>query len=218
MEMVQPYNGSGWALALKNQSLKKKLSIGSVLLIIVLTCLPFFFSHIQQRPGFVLHDHVLDLLTPRNVSIPIFTIIWTIALLFFVRSYRDPILFMTYMYGFILICLVRFITISLVPLDPPSQLIPLVDPISNAFYGKSFITKDLFFSGHTATQWLFFLCFRRKIDKAIALCCSIAVGILVLVQHVHYTVDVLAAPIFTTLCYLIAKKIVNSKLDSAKNR
>ncbi len=90
------------------------------------------------------------------------------------------------------------------------HLIPLRDPISNLFYGSknTYITKDLFFSGHTSTLCLIFLCLTKKEDKCKALVATFAVGIMVLLQHVHYSMDVLAAPPLTYLVYLIAKRIV----------
>jgi hypothetical protein len=188
-----------------------KLIAGTILLIGILISFPFFFQYIEQRDGQSLPDPVLDILPAANVSLPVFLSIWATTILFIIRSTKTPELFLTYMYGYVFLSLTRFATISLIPLNPPADLIPLIDPISNQFYGGSYVTKDLFFSGHTSTVCLFFFCFHRKIDRLIALFCTIAVGILVLVQHVHYTVDVIAAPIFTALCYLMAKKLVNSK-------
>jgi hypothetical protein len=214
MDITTSYKEIRWNEGMKDDSFRIKFFIGIVLLVSVLVSFPFFFQYIEQRQGEVLNDVVLDNLPTRDVSIPIFAIIWAGTALFFVRSAQSPMLFLTYMYAFILLSLSRFMTIYLVPLEPPHNLIPLVDPISNSFYGKSFITKDLFYSGHTATQCLFFLCFRRKIDRFIAVLCTIAIGFLVLVQHVHYTIDVIAAPVFATICFFIAKKIVNSKLIS----
>ncbi len=202
--------GASWRIAYKIPGFRRQLWIGLIALSLILSFLPFFFQTMQARKGTVLNDQVLNLLPSYNTSIAIFTVIWSMALLFFIRSIKDPYLFLQYLYSFALLFLMRYITIALVPLDPPKGLVPLIDPLSNMFYGKSFITKDLFFSGHTATQWLFFLCFRRKIDKCMALFSSIVVGILVLVQHVHYTIDVLAAPIFGTFCYFVSRKIVNS--------
>ncbi len=187
--------------------------IGLVLLIGVMITFPFFFQYIEQRPGKTLEDPLLNLLSARDMSIPIFAMIWSMTILIVIRCIQDAKLFMTCMYGFILVSLTRFTTILLFPLEPPADLIPLVDPIANRFYGESYITRDLFYSGHTASQCLFFLCFRRKFDRLIALLCTIAIGFLVLVQHVHYTIDVIAAPVFTYLCYFIAKKIVNSNPD-----
>lgn len=181
------------------------------MLLAILISFPFFFQHIEQREGYQLSDPLLSLMPAKDVSLPVFLSIWAVTVLFFIRSVKTPALFLTYMYGYIFVSLLRFATISLIPLNPPADLIPLVDPISNQFYGGSYVTKDLFFSGHTSTVCLFFLCFHRKYDRLIALFCTIAVGILVLVQHVHYTVDVIAAPIFTALCFVMAKKLVNSK-------
>jgi len=211
MEILSSYKELRWIDTMKDETFKAKLYIGIALVLTVLISFPFFFQYIELREGKVLDDIVLGQLTARDVSIPIFTIIWSMTVLFFIRSVQSPALFLTFLYGFILLSVSRFMTIYFVPLNPPTDLIPLIDPISNSFYGKSYVTKDLFYSGHTATQCLFFLCFRRKIDRLIALFCTIAVGFLVLVQHVHYTVDVMAAPVFTIICFFIAKKIVNSK-------
>jgi membrane-associated phospholipid phosphatase len=208
MELVQTY--PQWSLAIKNVSFRSKLILGLILLAAVLMFLPLFFQYIEQRQGYTWNDALLNVVPATNVSIPIFTIIWSMAALFIIRSISNPQMFLLYLYGFLFVCICRIITLTLVPLNAPKDLIVLADPLSNFFYGsKDFITKDLFFSGHTATLCLFFFCFQRKWDKIIALICTIAVGLLVLVQHVHYTVDVITAPVFTYLCFILAGKVVN---------
>lgn len=208
--MAELQRASVWTMALKDASFKKKLVIGLVLLLCALAALPFFFQYNELRHGWAMRDPLLALLPVHDVSLPIFGMIWSVTVLMVIRSFRNPKLFLTAVYGFVALCVVRMTTISLVPLDPPPGLVPLIDPISNSFYGKAFIKRDLFFSGHTATLCLFFFCFQRKNDQLFSLLCTIAVGFLVLVQHVHYTVDVLAAPVFTFLCFKLAKKIVDS--------
>ena len=100
-------------------------------------------------------------------------------------------MFLTFTWAFIFLSIFRVLTILLVPLDPPGGLITLVDPLSNFFYGAKFVTKDLFFSGHTSTVFLLFLTIPGKTDKKLALIATFIVGLLLLVQHVHYTLDVL---------------------------
>ena len=101
------------------------------------------------------------------------------------------------------------LTISLFPLDPPPGLIHIKDPITSLCYGGSqvFMTKDLFFSGHTANLFVIYLVLHKKRDRQFALIAAITVAILVLVQHVHYTIDVIAAIIIPYCLFRLAKRL-----------
>jgi hypothetical protein len=198
-----------WLEAWQHKRFRYKTIIALLLVAIILILLPTFFAFIEKREGMVLQDFVLDAIPAMDVSIPTFAIIWSVVLLVFYRIYQNPRLFLVVAYGFILMCVLRVLTISLLPLHPPTGLIVLKDPIANIAYGGNgiFITKDLFYSGHTGNMFLFFLCLEHKWDKIIALTASFLVGILVMVQHIHYSIDVLAAFHFTYFIYLGAKKL-----------
>ena len=198
-----------WSEAWQLRIFRNKSFVALTLVAIILFTLPTFFAFIEKREGMVLQDFVLDAIPAMNVSVPTFVIIWSMVLLVFYRIYQNPMLFLVIAYGFILMCLCRVLTISILPLNPPPGLIMLKDPIANIAYGGNgiFITKDLFYSGHTGNMFLFFLCLQAKWDKIFALTAALLVGILVLVQHIHYTIDVLAAFVFTYFIYLAAKKV-----------
>jgi len=157
--------------------------------------LPPFFNLIQKRDGTELNDLVLNAIHPHNVSWAIFSVIWGLGFYALYRGMEKPTIYITYLWTFIFITILRALAISLVPLNPPAGLIVLTDPLTAVFYGRSTITKDLFFSGHTSILFLAFLCLERKLDKALALISTIIVACLLLVQHVHYTIDIIAAPI-----------------------
>ncbi len=198
---------NNWLIAWQQPSFRQKLLFALVILAALLISMPFFFPHIEKRNGVVLHDWLLERLPAQNVSVFIFVIIWGTVLLGIVRSMRQPHIFQALLWSYILVTASRLLTITLVPLNPPEGLIPLSDPLVNSFYGKQFITKDLFYSGHTSSLFLLSFCLEKRSDKLIALLAAIGVGILVLVQHVHYTIDVLAAPLFTWACCLAGKRI-----------
>lgn len=198
-----------WKNAWRNKSFRTKTIIGSLILLLIMVCMPHFFGMMERRQGVVLHDMVLEQLPAIDVSVLTFIIIWSMNFLLIYRSVQDPSVFILGLYTLILVNLVRLATISITPLNPPLGLIPLRDPLSSLFYGGPtiFITKDLFFSGHTSSQFMVFLCLKNKADKRVALASSIVVGFLVLIQHVHYTIDVAAAFLATYLAFFTAKKI-----------
>lgn len=196
-----------WQKAWCNAIFRKKFIISTILLIIIIFSLPSFFDYIEKRDGVYLHDLILQAIPPADVSIPTFLIIWTISGLVIVRMIQNPSFALLMLSSFTLLCIARMVSITMVPLDPPDGLIKLNDPLTSMVYGgkDKFMTKDLFFSGHTSNMFLMCLCLPKKTDKYLAFMATIAVGILVLVQHVHYTVDVLAAFLFTYIIYRVSK-------------
>lgn len=199
-----------WRNAWSNRKFRRITIAGSVILLGILIFFPFFFAMIELREGTLLNDRLLLLIPPNDVSIATFTVIWSMTLLLWVRCVQDPWIFVLFLFCFVILCISRMLTILIIPLNPPVGLIPLKDPLSSIFYGGTdkFIQKDLFYSGHTSIQFLMFLTLKRKTDKILAFFSTLAIGTLVLVQHVHYTVDVIAAFVFTYIIYRIGKKIV----------
>lgn len=189
---------------------RRKLISGLIIISFILISLPFFYQAIEQRNGIKFNDYLLQWLPAYDLSLFIFVTIWSMALLTFHRFRQDPQIFLTFLWGFILINLSRFVSIGLMPLNAPDSLIAIHDPISNYFYGPKFITKDLFFSGHTAAMFLMFLCLKKRSDKILTLLATVLIGFAVLIQHVHYTMDVFMAPIITYFLWIAAKKIVVS--------
>ena len=194
-----------WKEVWSYRSFRNKIIVGFITLIIILASLPFFFEFIEKRHGTELNDVLLNLLPSYDFSIPIFILIWLGSGVIIYRSLKNPYVCIVFLWSYILLCLTRIITISFVILEPPADIIPLKDPITNIFYGGKFMTKDLFYSGHVASQFLIALCLQNKVYKFIAFGISFLIAIMVLIQHVHYSIDVIMAPLFAYLCYWLSK-------------
>ncbi len=203
-----------WKLAWNNSLFRKKTITGFLLLVLIATFFPLFFHYIEQRAGFSINDWVLLQIPAVDISIPIFILIWSTVLLALITAFKKPQFLLTLLYAYCLLCICRYISISLVPLEAPQGLIPLADPLSNQAYGNVFITKDLFFSGHTSTLFLIYLCLDNRAAKYFSLTASIFTGIFLLIQHVHYTIDVVTAPVFAWIVYPVARKLGSTPVKS----
>lgn len=195
-----------WKKAWASPEKRRQLIAIVILFPIFFISLPYFFNYIEKRNGVVLNDLLLSQIPPHNVSVLIFAVIWSMILLILYRSLRDPSIFISYCYTLAFVTVARVICIALVPLSPPAGLIPLSDPLSGAFYGEASITKDLFFSGHTALLMTIFLCLKGKTDRLIALLAVVAIAVLLAIQHIHYTIDILAAPVIVYLIFSLTKR------------
>ena len=94
------------------------------------------------------------------------------------------------------------------PLDPPPTAIPLSDPLVEVLGTGKLLTRDLFFSGHTSFMFLMYLVCNTKL-RPFFLLSTLLVGVCVLLQHVHYTVDVLVAPFVAYGSFRLMKEIPN---------
>ena len=174
-----------------------------VLFILVILVYGRFLDFIELRQGSILDDPILNSFVPLEVTWFTFGIIYvTVIMVLFHLSWQPFQLLKTFQ-AYIFIALARMLSMYLTPLDPPPLLIPLEDPFVQTV-STGVLTRDLFFSGHTSTSFLLFLsCTGRKM-KIFFLICTILVGLLVLVQHVHYSIDVVAAPFYAYTCYKLS--------------
>ncbi|MDE3143698.1 MAG: hypothetical protein KGL19_06060 [Bacteroidota bacterium] len=197
-----------WADAWKYRSFRNRTVTGLIFLVALGIFFPFFFNFIEARDGARLNDPLLNVLPAVDVSIPIFLVLYSTITFALYKCYKDPSVFIVLLWSYLIMNFFRIISIFMIPLQAPPGLIVIKDIITYLFYGNRFITKDLLFSGHTATMFLLFLSFNKKNDKIIALIASILIAVMVLIQHVHYTVDVIVAPFIAFISYWIAMRLL----------
>lgn len=190
-----------WSAFLKNKYSRNEFIISVVLLFITLFVFAKFLNFNEYRPGTTLADPVLHFFNPVDLTWLIFCLIYFSLLLILVNLLSDPQRLVFTIQSYVLLLLIRMVMMYLTPLNPPAGMIQLNDPIVQTFGTGRLLTKDLFFSGHTATIFLFYLVSNKKILRTFFLSASILIAIAVLLQHVHYTVDVVSAPFFSYLSY-----------------
>jgi membrane-associated phospholipid phosphatase len=189
--------------------------LGLALFIIIL---PHYFNKVLlNKPGIHLNDFFLNSFTPRDWSIEIFILIFGAPALFFLFNFRSPEKVLISIQCYVVVNFLRITSLYLFTLEAPEGIIPLVDPFlaKVAYGGNAVFVKDLFFSGHTSTLFLVFLVEKRKALKAILLISTLLVGLLLIWQRVHYTVDVLGAIFVTWVVFLVFTKM-NAKIDFIK--
>lgn len=158
--------------------------------------------------GCQLNDWVLNLLPPTNVETILFSITWICILSGLIVCLRTPCKAIIVFLGIMFMVLIRCTVMYFVQLEPPVGIIPLRDTVlEGSFYSGKVLLKDLFFSGHTANLALLTFMVDIKWMKYLFGVLTLVVAFLLLMQHVHYTIDVLAAPFFAYFCYRLARKL-----------
>lgn len=201
-----------WGTFLQNKYYRNEFVISVVILAFALFTFSNFLNFVQTRNGITLSDPLLHFYKAVNLTWLTFSLIYfsIILVLFSLANSPGKLVFTVQCYSLLL--LIRMVMMSLMPLNPPAGMISLNDPFVQFFGTGQILTKDLFFSGHVATLFLFYLVTEKKIFKTFFLIATILVGITVLLQHVHYTIDVVSAPFFSYLSYRLVYLMQTRKL------
>jgi membrane-associated phospholipid phosphatase len=180
------------------------------MLLLSLFILTRFLLYVETREGIIFPDPLLNEIQPVNLTWLIFGIIYFAVFggLFYLG--QNPKRLLITVQSYIVMILFRIIAMYITPFNHPPNMIELNDPLVQVFGTGQLLKNDLFFSGHTATLFLLFLTAEKKWLKNIFMLCTIVVATSVLVQHVHYTVDVFVAP-FIAYCSFVLTNKINKK-------
>ena len=199
-----------WAEAWDSKSFRWSFIMALVVFLIFPWKADDYFQWIQGRKGTVLGDWVLEQIPAFDVSKLIFAIIYMSVIYLLISLIGRPKTFLWFAWAFNIETTFRFASIYLVALEPPLGLVDLHDPLAEIFiYGENMaITKDLFFSGHTATMVFVAYFLPTKLGRLIAIGLTGMIMVLLAIQHVHYSIDILAAPIVTWISIQISQKVL----------
>ncbi|MDL2716112.1 MAG: phosphatase PAP2-related protein [Acidobacteriota bacterium] len=195
---------AAWTEAWRDPRFRARLALTIPALVAVLALLARFLEFAEARAGIVLPDPVLALLPPRDLTWLTFTLIYLGLAFGVARLATAPRTLVVALQAYVVMVLFRIAAMAVTPLEPPPGMIALHDPLVRLFGPGKLLTKDLFFSGHTSTLFLLALAVPGRRSKAFFLFCTAAVGMSVLAQHVHYTIDVLVAPLFAYASFRLA--------------
>jgi membrane-associated phospholipid phosphatase len=195
----------------KNFSSKKtnisSLVIAVVSVVITLTLFSRFILFVEERKGVSFIDPLLSLFKAIDLNIFIFSLIYISLISGLIYLSGHPRDLLIALGAYIILVWVRMLMMYILPLEPPPGTINLQDPIVFLIGTGKPVTKDLFFSGHTSTLFLIFLCVKNKTLKPIFLAATVFVGIAVMLQKAHYPIDVFAAPFISYAAYKVSVKI-----------
>jgi hypothetical protein len=141
-----------WRQAFGSPQFIVQLALTLIALLLLGFYIDRFFGYVQAKAGARWNDVVLSLLPAYDVSLAIFTLIYSAVVISIVNLAGVPYLLLRTVQAYIFLVLLRAIAMLTFPLEPPDEIIPLRDPLVELFfYNDQVITKDLFFSGLVET-------------------------------------------------------------------
>ncbi len=216
------YIKESWQEAFSNRDFKVYFFLSILLAISTIRLATKWLIYNESRISEPLNDWILALFTPIDLNIPIFFFTQTAIVIGLITSTFLPYHLMKTLLSIIFITILRIVAMYFVPLEPPIDIIPLRDSLmEDVIYGGNVLVKDLFFSGHTSNLLLLSLTTPFKKIRVYLLISATVVAIMLMLQHVHYSIDILVAPFFTLLAIVIAettmKNIFKRPIDLSRS-
>ncbi|HVP60318.1 MAG TPA: phosphatase PAP2-related protein [Myxococcaceae bacterium] len=196
-----------WTDAWAEPRFRREALLTAAGMLLVLTALARFLNWVERRPGVVLPDPVLAVLAPRDLTWITFALIYAGILTAVAVLLPTPRRLVLGFQAYVGLVLLRMAVMAVTPLEAPPGMVLLRDPLVQLLGTGQPLTKDLFFSGHTSTLFLLTLMAPGRGTRAFFLACTVAVAGCVLWQHVHYTVDVLVAPLFAFASHALVVRL-----------
>ncbi len=201
-----------WRHAWTFKSFRVQSFITLVVVISFTVIFNWFFDFIEARQGQMLGDYLLDYLPSYDVSWVVFFFLYSGIVFGVYYHLIHPKTILLAFQTYVLVTLVRICTITLWPLEPPVGYMPLREPFVQLFTSDGkIISKDLFFSGHMSTILSLYFASHRMYIKNFLFFCSVMIGTMVLLQHVHYTIDVIFAVPATWVVYYFCRRYLGGK-------
>ncbi|HAT2057135.1 TPA: hypothetical protein I8038_003035 [Legionella pneumophila] len=192
----------------------RSLLSGFFLLFISFLIMNFAGKYASLMAGNPVNDLILDNLPLRDVTVfhvNAAIIFWTI---FTIYTLLNPALIPFITKSAALFILIRCAFISMTHLGaPPNQL-----AIPDNFSSLVLFDGDLFFSGHVGGPFLMMLIFWNKTTlRYICLAAAVFFAYTVLIGHIHYSIDVFAAPFITYGIFHISQFLFASDYQRLKS-
>lgn len=194
----------------------KRLFIGVLSVALLISAsMPWYFQALQARGGSTPWEPLLAHLPAVDVSLFLFAVLYGSVLVALWDLAPRPVRLLRGLLAYTLVLCLRPVTMWLFTFEPPADLVPLMDPLTAVFYpGGEPFAKDLFFSGHTASITVLACAVVGRTVRWGLVVATVLVAALVLLQHVHWTVDVLVAPVAAIAAWRIAGAVVRRVLGA----
>lgn len=184
--------------------------LGVLLFLSALIIQHFSYSYIEERIAVTpVRDLLLDNLPTVNLDFFIVQGSLLATLVIIILLLTNPNYLPFSLKSLALFLIVRSFFISLTHLGADLNQITLnSNSIGFVFYDFLYNAKnDFFFSGHVGISFLFALIFwTRPFWRNIFIVISFIFGITMILAHMHYSIDIFAAPFITYGIFVISKK------------